>query len=303
MKEGPALSRFFWLVFGASAQLLFVATVCRLYPFLQQGGAFHGLLFPGPGTGTARDWFAIDGLLAVQFGVVHSVLLLPPVRKALGRRIPSPLYGCVFCVATCLSLLVVIEGWQPSRTSIWSLQGSSRMAVGVGFLASWAGLFYSLSLTGFGYQTGWTPWWAWVRRRPEPRRVFESRGAYRYLRHPIYLSFLGLIWFNPEMTVDRLALTLAWTAYIFIGSDLKDRRLVHYIGDAYRSYQAEVPGYPFIPWGSLARRRVAQPLESPCTITGGRASWRASAGYGSDGASPSRNHDRPSSDRQIGIPR
>jgi methanethiol S-methyltransferase len=254
------LSRIFWIAFGVLTHVLFVVTVCRLYPFLQQGGAFHGLLSPGAAgaTGTARDWAVVDALLAVQFGVVHSVLLLPTVRKSLTRLIPPPLYGCFFCVATCLTLLLVVEGWQPSRTSIWSLQGPPRLAVGAAFLASWVGLFYSLSLTGYGYQTGWTPWWAWVRRRPEPRRGFEVRGAYKYLRHPLYLCFLGLIWFNPEMTLDRMALTLGWTAYIFIGSDLKDRRLVHYLGASYRGYQAEVPGYPFIPWGSLARR----PLES-----------------------------------------
>jgi protein-S-isoprenylcysteine O-methyltransferase Ste14 len=245
------MSRVFWLVFGASTHLLFVLTVCRLFPFLQQGGRFRGLL--APASGTEWDWCLVDGLLAVQFAVVHSVLLLPRVRKALGRWIPSAHFGCFFCVATCLSLLLVIEGWQPGRSAAWRLHGHAGLAVGVAFLASWAGLLYSLWLSGFGYQTGWTTWWAWARGREQPRRTFEPRGAYRFLRHPIYLSFLALIWFNPEMTIDRLALTLTWTVYIFIGSDLKDRRLVHYLGESYRGYQARVAGYPFIPWGPLAR--------------------------------------------------
>jgi protein-S-isoprenylcysteine O-methyltransferase Ste14 len=251
-KEGSAMSRIFWLAFGASAQLLFVATVFRLFPFLQQGGGFRGLL---AGTAsTSWSWLAADGLLAVQFAACHSVLLLPRVRKALGRRIPSAHYGCFFCMATCLSLLLVIEGWQPSVGAAWRLRGHARLAVGIAFVATWGALLYSLSLTGFGYQTGWTPWWAWVRGREQPRRSFEPRGAYRILRHPVYLSFLGLIWLNPEMTLDRVVLTSIWTAYIFIGSSLKDRRLVHYLGASYRGYQARVPGYPFIPRGPLARR-------------------------------------------------
>jgi protein-S-isoprenylcysteine O-methyltransferase Ste14 len=250
------MSRIFWLAFGASAQLLFVVTVCRLFPFLQQGGGFRGWLAPATAAGTWWSWLATDALLAVQFAVVHSVLLLPRVRKALGGRIPSAHYGCFFCMATCLSLLVVIEGWQPSQGAAWRLLGPARLVMAFTFLATWVALLYSLSLTGFGFQTGWSPWWAWVRGREQPRRVFDPRGAYRVLRHPVYLSFLGLIWFNSEMTLDRLALGVIWSVYVFIGSDLKDRRLLHYLGATYRGYQERVPGYPFIPWGPLARRRA-----------------------------------------------
>jgi hypothetical protein len=55
------------------------------------------------------------------------------------------------------------------------------------------------------------------------------------------------------MTLDRAVLTAIWTAYIFIGSHLKDRRLLYYLGDVYRRYQARVPGYPFFLFGPLAR--------------------------------------------------
>jgi protein-S-isoprenylcysteine O-methyltransferase Ste14 len=77
------------------------------------------------------------------------------------------------------------------------------------------------------------------------------------LRHPVYLSFLGLIWLNPVMTFDRLALALLWTVHVFVGSVLKDRRLVYYIGEAYERYQTRVPGYPFIPWGPLGKRELS----------------------------------------------
>jgi protein-S-isoprenylcysteine O-methyltransferase Ste14 len=125
--------------------------------------------------------------------------------------------------------------------------------VELAFLVSWGALIYSLWLTGFGYQTGLAPWWAWVRRQEMPRRGFKPRGAYLVLRHPVYLSFLGLIWFNPLMTFDRMLLALAWSAYIFIGSCLKDRRLVYYMGERYRDYQRHVPAYPFIPYGPLGK--------------------------------------------------
>ena len=80
-------------------------------------------------------------------------------------------------------------------------------------------------------------------------------GAYRVLRHPVYLSFLGLIWCVPLVTLDRVVLMVVWSAYIFVGSVLKDRRLLFFIGDEYRGYQSRVPGYPGIPFGPLARIR------------------------------------------------
>ena len=69
----------------------------------------------------------------------------------------------------------------------------------------------------------------------------------------MYLSFLGLVWFTPCMTYDRVVLTAIWTAYIFYGSHLKDRRMVYYLGDRYRAYQSQVPGYPGIVIGPLGR--------------------------------------------------
>jgi len=246
--------RVFWLCFGAFTQILFLATVYRLFPFLRGGDHFHGFLSPGEGTGAA--WYVVDGLLAVQFAVVHSILLLPPVRKTLTRWVPQALYGCVFSVATCVCLLVAMETWQPCVDALWRLDGAAARAVDVAFMAGWVALFYTLWLTGLGYQTGLAPWWAWARRIDAPRRTFEPRGAYRVLRHPIYLSFLSLIWLNPVMTYDRLVLAVAWTTHIFVGSYLKDRRLTYYLGEAYRNYQRRVPGYPFIPYGPLGKLRA-----------------------------------------------
>jgi protein-S-isoprenylcysteine O-methyltransferase Ste14 len=120
----------------------------------------------------------------------------------------------------------------------------------------WGALLYSLSLTGLGYQNGWTPFYYWLRKRKLPRREFKPRGAYKLIRHPVYFSFLGLVWLTPRMSLDHAVLTAIWTTYLFYGSFLKDRRLEFFIGDSYRKYQAKVPGYPLMPWGPLARHGV-----------------------------------------------
>src|SRR5262245_712480 len=175
--------KFIGIAIAACTHGLFAWTVWWLFWFLRadEARSLHGNLW-------------VDALLSLQFGVIHSPLLLPAVRRWLTERlIPSAFYGCFFCVATCLSLLLAIWWWQPCGPVIWDLTGWPRVVVQACFIGSWPALIYSLSLTGLGYQTGWTPWWHWFRGRPAPRRDFQVIGAYRWLRHPIYLSFLGLI--------------------------------------------------------------------------------------------------------------
>ena len=231
--------------FGVFTQALFLLTVWHLFRFL------HG---DEPGVRSGSLWW--DVVLTLQYVVVHSVLLHPATKKRLGRWITPEFYGSFFCVATCGGLLLTITAWQDSGVVLWRLEGWERAVVEVAFAASWIALFYSLNLSGLGYQTGWTPWWHWVRRKPLPRRSFQPRGAYHWIRHPIYLSFLGLIWFTPVMTRAHALLTGVWTIYIFVGSYLKDERLAYYLGTSYRRYEQQVTGYPLFLFGPLARRKV-----------------------------------------------
>ncbi len=247
MKQHIRWRRAAGIGFGVATHALFAVTVVFLYRFLEATERDHPV-----------GSLLTDVVLALQFSLLHSALLHPAVRSRLTRWIGPPFYGCFFCVATCLQLLVTFAFWQRSEVVVWRLDGVPQSLMQAGFLVSWVLLFYSLYLSGLGWQTGLTPWWAWVRNRPAPRRSFDPCGAYRLLRHPVYLSFGGLLWFTPVMTLDHALLTGIWTTYIFVGSWLKDRRLERFIGDDYRSYMARVPGYPFILLGPLARVRGRQ---------------------------------------------
>ncbi len=232
--------------FGVITQLIFFVTAYRLFFFLRD---------PQPNHGAMNVWINIA--LAFVFAVPHSLLLWPKTQSWIKRYLPAPFYGSLFCLATCLSLQAIFAFWSSSPTIVWQTSGTSRILMLTGYYGSWVALIYSIRLTGLGYQTGWTPWFNWLLGRKEPRREFVSKGAYRYLRHPVYLSFLGLLWFVPTMSLDHAILTGIWTAYIFLGSYFKDRRLTHYLGDIYRKYQSEVSGYPFIPFGPLAKRTAS----------------------------------------------
>ncbi|XZE43331.1 methyltransferase family protein [Pirellulaceae bacterium SH467] len=229
-------------LFGIGTQLLFLYTVVFLFLFLRYGTE----------QGYASWWFA-DLVLAVGFALPHSLLLAPPVQKWMKAYVPSAWIGCVHCSVTCISLLVLFRFWGRSDAYIWNLHGASEYIVLGLFYLSWVALFYSLWLTGLGYQTGLTPWWYWFRGEKQPPRQFVTRGAFKWMRHPVYMSFLGLIWFTPQMTLDHAILTVVWTVYIYLGSYFKDQRLIRYIGQPYVDYGTRVVGLPLIGFGSLRK--------------------------------------------------
>jgi protein-S-isoprenylcysteine O-methyltransferase Ste14 len=235
-------SRAIGILFGIATQGLFLFTALCLFQFLRFGSDRY-----------VSNWFPVDLCLAIGFAVPHSVLLVPAVQKRLKAWVPPGLMGSLHCVTTCISLLLLFRVWGASETVLWQLNGWAETVVLGLFYASWAAMFYSLCLVGLGYQTGLTQWWYWFTRQKPPTRPFVTHGAFRWMRHPVYMSFLGLIWFTPRMTVDHALLTAVWTAYIYAGSYFKDRRLIRFIGAEYLAYGQRVPGLPLIAFGSLNR--------------------------------------------------
>jgi protein-S-isoprenylcysteine O-methyltransferase Ste14 len=229
---------------GIGTQAFFAVTVVGLFSFLRYGV-----------TPTAAPWLLTDVLLALQFAIPHSILLYPKTRQRLRPWISSEFHGVFFCACTCISLLLIFRYWRASSVIVWDLDGAPSVAMLTGFFLSWVALLYSISLTGLGFQTGWTQWLHWYNREKMSRRDFTPRGVYYVLRHPIYLSFLGLIWFTPTMTLDHAVLTGLWTVYIAVGSVLKDQRLLYYLGESYGQYMERVAGYPGILIGPLGKRR------------------------------------------------
>jgi protein-S-isoprenylcysteine O-methyltransferase Ste14 len=74
-----------------------------------------------------------------------------------------------------------------------------------------------------------------------PARPFVPQSVYRFLRHPVSLSWLGLVWLVPVVTLDRAGLIAIATVSAYVCSVRKDRRLLFYVGDEYRRCQAAVP--------------------------------------------------------------
>jgi len=92
-------------------------------------------------------------------------------------------------------------------------------------------------------------------QRQPPLAVF---GLYRWVRHPLYLLSIFLIWLTPAMTVNLAALYAVLTLYFFVGTFFEEQRMVDEFGEAYAQYQAQVPR--LFPWRGPVDVHITAPL-------------------------------------------
>ncbi|NPA92813.1 MAG: isoprenylcysteine carboxylmethyltransferase family protein [Chloroflexi bacterium] len=89
-----------------------------------------------------------------------------------------------------------------------------------------------------------TDLWAFLGLKPEPEATAEAlviRGAYRWVRHPMYSGSLLFIWAMPVMTLNSALFYAALTLYIVLGAHWEERKLLAEYGEAYARYRQEVP--------------------------------------------------------------
>jgi len=182
-----------------------------------------------------------DALLSLLFFVQHSSMLRRGVRARMAAFVQPLYHPAVYAAASGLALLVVILFWQPSTVRLFTLAPPWRYVANGFALAALALFIWGFrSLRSFD-PLGIGPLASHLRSRPPQSCPFAVQGAYRFVRHPLYLAILVLFWSNPDLTADRLLFDGLWTAWIVVGTLLEERDLMAELGDAYRSYRRSVP--------------------------------------------------------------
>lgn len=197
-----------------------------------------------------------DALLSLLFFVQHSWMLRKGARARLATVIPPVFQSAVYATASGIALLFVVLLWQPSTVRLFALAPPWRY-LGHGLALAALALFVwgFRSLRSFD-PLGIRPLVSHLRSQPAKPCPFAVRGAYRFVRHPLYLAILVLFWSNPDMTADRLLFDGLWTAWMVLGTFLEEADLVADLGDSYRAYQRSVP--MLIPLtGTRASRRTS----------------------------------------------
>ncbi len=169
--------------------------------------------------------------LFLLFAAHHSLLARTRVKHWLGRRIPAPQQRSLYVAIASVLLLIVMFGWRPTGHRVYDATGWTRLALQIAQLAGVvlillaARVIDPLELAGL---------------RPPADTRLEVRGAYRVVRHPIYLGFLLVVWTPTTMTGDRLWFALLSTGYLAAAIPWEERSMQRAHGAPYEAYRARV---------------------------------------------------------------
>ncbi len=183
----------------------------------------------------------LDALLCLLFFTQHSIMVRRGFRLWLTRTVRADFHGALYAAASGTFLLLLSVLWQPVGSVLWTPPGFIRWTMIGVFLAAGAGAWWGARSLGDFDALGVKPALRAFDSEKQTNTPFIVRGPYRWVRHPLYLFSLIIIWSCPIFTLDRLLHNGLWTIWIVIGATMEERDLVGCFGEAYRSYQKTVP--------------------------------------------------------------
>jgi len=207
---------------------------------------FYLFLFIGPfvpldfGLGTGRA-LVLDACLSLLFFLQHSIMIRRGFRDRLKRHISEEYIPAFFGLVSSLPLIALILFWQKTPGAIATASGIFYWVLRGLFLLCIAGFYWGMRSLGSFDPFGVIAIRRLMRNKQAKPVSLKVRGPYRWVRHPLYLFSLLMIWSYPILTKDRLLFNILWSIWIVIATMLEERDLVHDFGDDYRDYQAKVP--------------------------------------------------------------
>jgi protein-S-isoprenylcysteine O-methyltransferase Ste14 len=254
------MGRVFAFIYGIIAYALFFLS------FTYAIGFVGNLVVPksvdsGP-AGPLLSSLIIDAVLLLLFAVQHSGMARRGFKRWLTRWVPQPIERSTYVLLASSILLLLYWLWRPAPAPIWQVTSPLGAAVLWSLFAfGWLVVFLSTFMIGHFDLFGLKQVWVNLQGRALPADRFRAPAFYRIVRHPIMVGFLIAFWATPFMSVGHLLFTVATTGYILIAVQLEERDLMAMLGDEYRRYRREVPG--FIPRPG----RVVSPESAPGAAT------------------------------------
>jgi protein-S-isoprenylcysteine O-methyltransferase Ste14 len=234
------MKRTFALIYGVSVYASF------LFVFLYAVGWIGDFAVPNAIDGPIQVPFAKAlmvnlGLLGL-FAVQHSVMARPAFKRWWTKFVAPPVERSTYVLATNLAMGALFAFWQPMGGIVWDVQAPMGRGVlwalyATGWLIVLATTFMIDHFELFGLKQVWRHF----RGEPQPKASFVTPGAYRIVRHPLYVGWITAFWATPTMTAAHLVFALATTAYILVAIGFEERDLIAEHGARYIAYRKRVP--------------------------------------------------------------
>jgi protein-S-isoprenylcysteine O-methyltransferase Ste14 len=174
------------------------------------------------------------------WGTAHSLLASQAAKRFFRHtfgEMPARLYRIAYNILSVITFapILVLMRSLPDRT-LYAVQAPWLYVILVGQGLAALGLLAAvlktdaLALIGLRQVAG-----------EDKRSVFVTDGLYRYVRHPMYLFGLLVLWLTPVMTINILILYAALTVYVLVGAYFEETKLLAEFGEAYAEYRSHTP--------------------------------------------------------------
>ena len=238
-------------LYGIVCYLVFFATFLYSIAFLGDLGIVRSI---DSGTETPLGQaLAINVALLGLFALQHSVMARPWFKRAWTRMIPPVAERSTYVLFASLTMALLFWQWRPMGGVVWEVSHpAARLVIWGIYAMGWVLLLVATFLINHFDLFGLRQVFLHLVGRPYTGLQFRTPGLYRYVRHPIYFSWVCIFWATPRMTTAHLVFAIATTAYILLAITWEERDLIRAHGEAYRMYREQVP--KILPAGSRGKR-------------------------------------------------
>ncbi len=237
-KNGGFITRLMGLVYGGLSYAVGMASLVVIGLWLGNIGLVTGL--DAPRVTTIEMALVTNVLLVIVFSLQHSGMARPGFKHFLTRFIPQHLERSTYVLVSGIATIGLVYYWQPMGGTIWALSGAAMMAVYTIYAVGWALLVASTFWINHFDLFGLRQVWLNFQGRAYSHIPFQTPGLYRFIRHPLYVGWLMVMWAAPVMTISHLAFAILTTVYIFVAIRYEEKDLVDALPE-YRAYKDEVP--------------------------------------------------------------
>lgn len=201
----------------------------------------YAVRFGRPATaGSVVTPVLVNVALFSAFAFHHSLLARDGVKAALQRWMSPAAERSLYTWTASALFLAVCTWWQPVPGVLYRLEG---VAAWIGYAVQLAGVVLTAAgarAVGGLELAGVRPILRARAGLPQTHVPLETRGAYRFVRHPVYLAWILLVFGAPVMSATRFVFAALSTAYLALAIPWEERGLIRQFGEDYERYRRRV---------------------------------------------------------------